>query len=118
MGYWGRMTFSHQTQSFYKNSFRKFSFQKLIVVLFFVVLISFTNYAYGASVSIPVGLLPFEVAINEVTGKAYVSHADGTVHVIDTATGTPELPPIFVGVGALTGILWICEPKSQLLTIN
>ena len=50
--------------------------KKLIVVLFFVVLISFTNYAYGATV--PVGLLPFEVAINEDTKLAYVSHADAT----------------------------------------
>jgi YVTN family beta-propeller protein len=94
---------SLQRLSFYNNSWRKFSLTKLLAVLFFVVLISFTSNAYGTTEVIPVGLLPFEVAINEVTGKAYVSHADGTVHVIDTASGTAEAP-IVVGVGALTGI--------------
>jgi len=96
------MMISLQRLSFYNKSWRKFSLTKLIVVLFFVVLISFTSYAYGATV--PVGLLPFEVAINEDTKRAYVSHADGTVHVIKTDTETTEaIIPIGIP-GALTGL--------------
>ncbi len=92
-----------QRLSFYNKSWRKFSLKKLIViVLFFVVLVSFTNYAYG----IEVGFVPIQIAINPNTERAYVSHADGTVHVIDTTTNTPAVPPIIpVSPGnALTGI--------------
>jgi len=72
-----------QRLSFYNKSWRKFSLKKfLVIVLFFVVLISFTNYAYG----ITVGFVPIQVAINSNTDRAYVSHADGTVHVINTNT--------------------------------
>ena len=89
-----------QRLSFYNKSWRKFSLKKLIVVLLFVVLILFTNYAYG----ITVGTLPFEIAINPTTERAYVSHADGTVHVINTTTDT-DIATIVVSPGnALLGI--------------
>jgi len=93
------MMTSLQRLSFYNNSWRKFSLNKLIIVLFFVVLISFTNYAYGVTV----GILPIQVAINPITDRAYVSHADGTVHVINTVTEI-DIATIFAGPGALTGI--------------
>jgi YVTN family beta-propeller protein len=95
------MMTSLQRLSFYNKSWRKFSLKKLLViVLFFVVLVSFTNYAYG----ITVGTFPFEVAINPTTERAYVSHADGTVHVIDTTTDT-DIATIPVSPGnALLGI--------------
>ena len=78
----------------------------IVIVLFLVVLISFTNYAYG----ITVGFVPIQVAINPNTDRAYVSHADGFVHVIDTTTNTAIVsvtPPIPIPVSpgnALTGI--------------
>jgi len=97
------MMTSLQRLSFYNNSWRKFSLKKLIIVLFFVVLISFTNYAYGITVVIPVGILPLDVIINPTTDRAYVSHGDGTVHVIDTNTDS-VIDIINAGPGALTGI--------------
>jgi len=97
------MMTSLQRLSFYNNSWRKFSLKKLIIVLFFVVLISFTNYAYGITVVIPVGILPLEVAIDPTNDRAYVAHGDGTVHVIDTNTDS-VIDIIFAGPGALTGI--------------
>jgi len=72
--------------------------QTSVILVIFVIV--FTNYAYA----IDVGTLPFEVAINENTNKAYVAHGDGTVHVIDTATNT-NIKIIDVSPGnALTGI--------------
>ncbi len=37
--------------------------------------------------AIGVGILPFDVAINQATNKVYVSHFDGSVHVFDTNGG-------------------------------
>jgi|GEM_PF-5032751 len=105
------MITSLQKLSFHNNSWRKFSLKKFIVlVLFLVILISFTIYAYAITVLIPVGILPFEVAINPITNKAYVAHVDGFVHVIDTTDNTAIVsvtPPIPIPVSpgnALTGI--------------
>jgi len=74
------MMTSLQRLSLYNNSWRKFSLKKLIViVLLFVVLISFTNYAYG----ITVGTVPIQIEINSITKKAYLTQSDGFVKVID-----------------------------------
>jgi len=95
------MITSLQRLPLYNKSWRKFSLKKLLViVLFFVVLISFTNYAYG----ITVGFVPIQIAINPNTDRAYVSHADGTVRVINTNTDTViAVIPVSPG-NALTGI--------------
>jgi len=96
------MITSLQKLSFNNNSWRKFSLEKFIViVLFLVVFISFTNYAYG----IDVGTLPFDIAINPTNDRAYVAHADGTVHVINTLTGTDILTIVVSAGKALTGIV-------------
>jgi len=99
------MTTSLQKLSSHSNSWRKFSLKKILVlVLFFVVLVSFTIYAYAITVLIPVGILPFDVVINPITNKAYVAHGDGTVHVINTLTNI-DIKTIIVSPGnALTGI--------------
>jgi len=95
----------------YESNTLKITGTKLTVpvVLFFVVLISFTSYAYGTTEVIPVGVLPFEVSINPTTNKAYVAHGDGTVHVIDvnpiSATFNQDVKTILVSAGkSLTGI--------------
>jgi YVTN family beta-propeller protein len=99
------MTTNLQKLSSHSNSWRKFSLKKILVlILFFVVLVSFTIYAYAITVLIPVGILPFDVAINLELKKAYVAHADGTVHVINTDTNAViKIIPVSPG-NALTGI--------------
>ena len=65
--------------------------------------------------AIPVGFLPFEVAINQITDKAYVSHADGTVHVINTVTNS-TIAVIPVGTfEALTGIA--VNPNTNMIYV-
>ena len=76
-----------------------------INILFIILIIITTFSTIQTAYAIDVGILPFEVAINQVTDKVYVCHADGTVRVFNT-DGTPAVPPIIlVSLGdALTGI--------------
>jgi len=73
----------------------------LTSMIFVMFIIGFTNNAYA----IDVGFLPFDVAINPNTNKAYVANGDGTVNVIDTTTNT-NINTIVVSPGkSLIGIV-------------
>jgi len=74
-----------------------------LFLLFSMLFLTVTFSSIPTASAIDVGILPFEIAINEGLDRAYVSHADGFVHVIKTTDGT-LVTTTFVGPGALLGI--------------
>ncbi|MEK0348997.1 MAG: hypothetical protein QQN50_04300, partial [Nitrosopumilus sp.] len=55
----------------------------LLPLVAFLLYFAIESPQIDSAFAIDVGTLPFDVAINSITNKAYVAHVDGTVHVID-----------------------------------
>ncbi len=69
-----------------------------LLAIFFVPRLLSGPAAFTREATVAVGLEPTAVAISPDGGRAYVTNnSDGTVSVIDTATGTPIGQPIPVG---------------------
>jgi len=82
----------------------------------FFLIVTFSTIPTASATNVDVGTLPFEVAINEETERAYVSQIDGEVHVIKTDTKTFETI-IDTGSGVLTGI-GIDPLTERIFTVN
>ena len=80
---------------------------KLILLPLVAFLLYFTieSPQIDSAFAIDVGTLPFDIAINPTNDRAYVAHADGTVHVINTTTDTDILTIVVSAGKALTGIV-------------
>ncbi|MEK0336520.1 MAG: hypothetical protein QQN41_03685, partial [Nitrosopumilus sp.] len=77
----------------------------LLPLVAFLLYFAIESPQIDSAFAINVGTLPFDIAINPTNDRAYVAHADGTVHVINTLNGT-DILTIVVSLGkALTGIV-------------
>jgi len=87
----------------------------MILVMFIV---GFTNNAYA----ITVGPVPVQVEINSITDKAYVTHSDGTVKVIDvdptSGTYNTVIDTILVDSGKTLTNLTINEVTNTIYVTN
>jgi len=81
-----------------------------LFLLFSILFLTVTFGTIQTASAVTVGILPFEVVINQADDNVYVSNAFGGVFVFDT-DGVPLGPPIDVGPGALTGITF--DPTTK-----
>ena len=69
-------------------------------------------------VRVSTGFVPRDVALGECA--LFVAAADGSVHVLDQATGEELVPPVRVGVSSgsvavWTDTLWVTDPRARKL---